>query len=42
MVGYVWGPGNAPIYLGTIEFNRARFMNAPDKAAYQQMIEGLA
>jgi len=42
MIGYVWGPGNAPIYLGTIEFNRVRFMNTPDKAAYQQMIESLA
>ena len=42
LVGYLSGPGNAPIYLGTIEFNRVRFMNAPDQADYQQMIESLA
>ena len=32
MVGYLTGPGNAPVYLGSIEFDRRRFMNAQDRA----------
>jgi len=42
LVGYLTGPGHAPVYLGTVEFNRVRFMNASDKAAYHQMIGTLA
>jgi hypothetical protein len=32
MVGYLSGPGDAPAYLGSIEFDRRRFMNAQDCA----------
>ena len=31
-VGYLAGPGNAPEYLGSIEFDRRRFMNERDCA----------
>lgn len=34
LVGYVTGPGNAAKVLGTIEFNRLRFMNDADRATY--------
>ena len=37
LVGYISGPGNAPVYLGSIEFNRVRFMNSADKADYRAM-----
>ncbi len=40
--GYVAGPGDAPRFLGTIEFNRVRFMNLSDKADYAEMIGRLA
>jgi hypothetical protein len=32
MAGYLTGPGDAPAFLGSIEFNRRRFMNAEDCA----------
>jgi hypothetical protein len=34
LAGYISGPGDAPRFLGTIEFNRVRFMNPSDKADY--------
>lgn len=42
LCGYIAGPGDAPRFLGTIEFNRVRFMNHSDKADYADMIGALA
>jgi Glycosyltransferases, probably involved in cell wall biogenesis len=42
LAGYIAGPGDAPRFLGTIEFNRVRFMNPSDKADYAAMIGELA
>ena len=42
LAGYLTGPGNAPLYLGSIEFDRVRFMNASDTAAYQALIGAIA
>jgi hypothetical protein len=42
LTGYLAGPGDAPRFLGTIEFNRVRFMNASDKADYATMMSELA
>jgi hypothetical protein len=36
MIGYVSGPGDSPVRLGLIEFNRRRFMNAEDCADLDQ------
>jgi hypothetical protein len=41
LAGYIAGPGDAPRFLGTIEFNRVRFMNSSDRADYAKMIGGL-
>ncbi|HUQ48352.1 MAG TPA: glycosyltransferase family A protein [Gemmatimonadaceae bacterium] len=38
MVGYILGPGGAPDFLGTIEFNRVRSLNDTDQADYWKMI----
>lgn len=37
MTGYILGPGESPRYLGLIEFNRLRAMNAVDRAEYWKM-----
>jgi hypothetical protein len=42
VAGYIAGPGDAPRFLGTIEFNRVRFMNPSDKSDYSDMLGGLA
>lgn len=38
LVGYLAGPGDSPHYLGLIEFNRERFMNASDRAEYRSIL----
>lgn len=37
LAGYIMGPGDSPRYLGLIEFNRVKAMNAPDRAEYWKM-----
>jgi hypothetical protein len=39
LVGYLMGPGDAPRILGSIEFNRIRFMNAADRAELHGAVE---
>lgn len=34
MAGYILGPGDSPLYVGRIEFNRLRSMNTRDRAEY--------
>lgn len=41
LVGYASGPGDAARVLGTVEFNRARFMNRGDCADLGRRIENL-
>ncbi len=38
MVGYISGPGDSPQFLGTIEFDRLRYMSAIDRADYWKMV----
>ncbi|MGH9422743.1 MAG: glycosyltransferase [Thermoanaerobaculia bacterium] len=41
IAGYITGPGDSPRFLGEIEFNRVRFMNAADRAEYSEMVAAL-
>jgi glycosyl transferase family 2 len=36
IAGYIAGPGDSPRFLGDIEFNRVRFMNAADSAEFSE------
>jgi glycosyltransferase involved in cell wall biosynthesis len=38
-VGYLIGPGDSPLVLGSIEFNRSRFMNAADRSEHHAIVE---
>jgi hypothetical protein len=41
VAGYIAGPGDSPRFLGDIEFNRVRFMNAADRTEYSEMVAAL-
>jgi hypothetical protein len=41
LIGYTAGPGDSPRFLGSIEFNRVRFLAGQDRVNYQRAVRSL-
>jgi hypothetical protein len=41
LIGYVTGAGDSPRFLGSIEFNRVRFLSGEDRSTYERAVRSL-
>ena len=41
LIGYTSGPGGSPRFLGSIEFNRVRFLASQDRSNYERAVRSL-
>jgi hypothetical protein len=41
LIGYTTGPGDSPRFLGSIEFNRVRFLAEEDRTNYERAVRSL-